>query len=489
MKINEANKLKIDLFLKQIQLLSKLHGKIGPKHIYYQLTEQNIPEQEIRQDLSEVFDSLIETNRNNPQMDVFVAGNWSYFCQFKSSEAWRAYETSAIKMYIPLKKENMQSSIQKIFDFINENNIHHCSRLARETRIDDLVIRVFSKEDADKIASFINNDNELVNNTYEVNPFTITDGNVGLAMDRILSYNDTLARYIYEYINRINDNNQIASVTSFKEFLQENLRQMKEKGDLSLQIKMCTGNNFNRLPLFLQTVEEITSLLIKVVDGSPKEALYEEFERINNPNYNKGQQNNYRDFEYVEMENSNKALLSELFRTMSLKYGPVRTITTLKEYALTGDANFITRERDLRNRIQSSTTFRTYVNSFNLEEYLKKQIQAPRQEVAPSKESILEEVCKQTYLSCQTEERKFSGKIQVAHLLIQAIANNYNCITRTNNARGMMKENIKPEEIKKLIKKTLEDNGYIIENETDLYELYATHIEHICQTQERTRGR
>lgn len=487
---NELNKIKIDLFLKQIQLLSKTHGKIGQRHIYNYLTSQSIPEEEIRDDLSDVFDSLIEKNKNNPEMEVFVAANWPYFCQFKSNESWRVYEMNPIKLYIPLKKENMQQSVQKIFDFINKNNIHHCSKLARETRVDDLVIRVFSKEDADKIIAFVNNNNELKKNMYDANPFTITEGKVGMAMDRIVSYNDTVAKYIYNYINKVNADNKIAGISGFKQFLQENLKQMQEKGDLSLQVEMCSGRDYQRMPLYLQTIEEITNLLIKVVDGETKESLYEEFVRVNDREYNEEQQKKYQQFDYVEMQNKNRALLSILYTVMSSKYGPGRAIEAIKEYRLTGNLNLITRDFDLRTKVEESKSFRTYLNTFDLEKYLSSLVEKRDQEEAkPSKETILEEACKSTYISCQTQERGFCGKTQVARALISMMNGDYNCITRTNNARKMVSENINPIEIKGLVKKTLEENGYIIENENELYELYATHIEHMSQKQSKERSR
>ena len=41
---------------------------------------------------------------------------------------------------------------------------------------------------------------------------------------------------------------------------------------------------------------------------------------------------------------------------------------------------------------------------------------------------------------------------------------------------------------KDIIIKSLENSGYIIENETDLYELYATHIEYLCNNEIKEVG-
>ena len=148
------------------------------------------------------------------------------------------------------------------------------------------------------------------------------------------------------------------------------------------------------------------------------------------------------------MENNNRALLKELFKTMSYKYGYNRTIETLMEYKKTGDVNFITRTNNLRDRVAASKTFRTSINCINLEATLKSMI--PRvepKEIKPSKDAVLEEACKQTYISCQTEERNYCGKIQVARALIRMMYGDYNCITRNNNSRKLVAENVRPEEI------------------------------------------
>jgi len=150
-------------------------------------------------------------------------------------------------------------------------------------------------------------------------------------------------------------------------------------------------------------------------------------------------------------------------------------------------SKYITEKNGLREKVENSKTFRTYINLFSEEELekeferFKPQLSKEQQEkIKTEKEMILEQICKETYLSCQTEERGNSGKIQVAISLIRMKNNNYESVTRKNNAREIAQKHLKPKEIENIIKKSLETNGYIIENEEELYELYATHIEHIC---------
>ena len=91
--------------------------------------------------------------------------------------------------------------------------------------------------------------------------------------------------------------------------------------------------------------------------------------------------------------------------------------------------------------------------------------------------------------ACETKERNFTGKQQVAIALIRMSKNDYSLITRQNNAREVAKTNIKPNEVVNIIKRTIETNGYILENEIELYELYTTHIENLCKNRKSGKGR
>lgn len=487
------NKLRIDLFLKQIQLLSQ-SSRINQKQIYVQLASLNVPEEERNINLSQVFENLQEINKNNDKTDVFVDQKWSYFCQFRSKHANHIYSMNPIKLYIPLRQENLEQSVQKIITYIEQNNIEHCSKLAKQIRNDNFVIRVSKKEDADKIIEFVNNDQELSLNTREPNPFCIQEGKVGLAMDRSLSYNTILSQYIDSYIKLCNEQKVFASQEGFKDFLNIQLVQLTSKDNLADYIKMLEYSDIKNLPKSLQTVKEITTLLTKVMDGEQKESLYEYFEKIQEDleydeesmGYTSGE---YKDFDYVNLYNSGETLLKEIVNTMYEKYGLPHIRLALETYKNTGNAGYITRTDDLRNKVENSKILKTYISLIDIDGALNCLV--PKVEVKETKsqdEIVLEEVCKSTYVACQTPEREYSGKTQVARSLIVMQQNNFDCVTRQNNARRVAKEQIDPSKIRETVIKTLVSNGYIIENEEDLYFLYATHIENLCLNNEKERG-
>lgn len=491
MQNNFNKKIEISTFLLQMQTLFIKYdfNQSNIKHIYKKIVTLGIPQNDQKEKISTTFNLIQTNNKFNEKMNVFVAPYWKYFCQFKSHNFNKNYPINPIKIYIPLKRENIEISIQKIFDFINENNIEHTSKLASDVRVDDLVIRVTKKEDADKIIDFINKNEEL--NLYNPNPFCITDGKVGLTMDRGLSYNDILSKYIFYYLKEATKSKTIASYEGLKYFLERSLYQLKSKIDISEQIKFFEQDELDNLPVMLQNLEEITSIIIKNLDFATKKDLYEEFDKINSEQYNEKQSQEYGKFDYIKMGAENNQLLKEIIETMVEKYGEISTKKNILLYRDTRDIGYITKTNDLRKKVAESKTFQTYINYIDLEQKINslmpKKIELS--EVKLSKESILEYICKETYIAFQTPEKLNSGTIQVASALIHMSNGNYNRITRTNNARMLAKENISPEEVKFLVEKILEANGYIIENEVDLYQLYATHIEYLCNNDKMKRGR
>lgn len=484
-----VKKVEISTFLLQMQSLFIKHNfsNRNLKHIYKKVVTEGVSAKEVNMDLSDVFNAECERNRDNSKLYVFVSPGWRYFCQYRSSVLDGTFSTNPIKLYLPLKGENIQNSLKKIFDFITDNGIVHYSKLARDVRNDDLVIRVLSKEDADKIIEFVNSDPELTKDMYNPNPFCINQGKVGLAMDYRLSYNEVISKYLFYYLKEATLNNEIANYESFKFFIQRNLQALYDKDDLSEQIRNYAMNNLDDLPNFLQGLEEITEIILLNLEGGSKDQLYDKFKERNSLEFKR---DGYKDFSYSNLFVSDADLFKDIITTMYYKYGEYATKENLREFKSLNDLSRITRSNNLRERVMASPTFRTYISFISIDEEMN--LLFPKKgnlfEERVSKDSILEYVCKQTYLASQTEERHYTGKIQVASSLIYMKNHVYDRVTRTNNARRIAKDNIEPNEVDDLIRKTLEKNGYIIENDYDLYNLYATHIEYLCNSENKMLG-
>lgn len=592
---------KIDKFLKDLQELSK-EIKLNPDQIYMRLAYYGIPYQEQNQLVENLFDKLINKFKNYPRANTFVNPNWTYFCQFANDPERTMFFTNPIKIYVPLKKEHLEDNVTKIIQFMANYDIIHRSKLAKKIRVDNLVLRVRDEEDASKVIEYINN-NIPKEDLYESNPFCINEGNVALAMDRYLSYNDVLSKYLSLYINNCNFTKETASYESFKNFMQLQLRGLISKRNKKIILNFRDSHEVKNMSEeeFLANINEITTLIVRNLEQETKDYLFQLHSEINKEgyfnelanyyseqnksyymNYNamvqeenissrvknvdrmllisiikatsekygiektKDLLNNYREEQYISAitrkdnlrdqvassktfysyisslsteelnsmidnygvqketdyynitsqtnnENNEKLLIS-ISETMVKKYGLEKAFYYINAYRESFNVNCITRDNDLRNKVATSKTFHVYMASMSKEdllEFLKSHSKNNEQAASEAndkeneKEMILEEACKLTYTSAV--EKNYDGKKQVLSALIQASAGDYNYFTRTSNARETVQNNIRPLEIEKLARKTLEKKGYMIKQRRDIYLFYPTYIEYLCEEQRKSK--
>lgn len=157
-----------------------------------------------------------------------VNANFLYF-DFSKKQG----NKSGLKLYIPVGKEGARNLVPDLVRYIGTNVAGTYSmKVAARIRPDDIVIRVGSMEDAQKISEFINSD-EIDENgkkrsdyVIETNPFLVNEDNIGYASDGILSYNETVAINIVKYLEQLRKNNSLdsASADGFKQFVFERYR-------------------------------------------------------------------------------------------------------------------------------------------------------------------------------------------------------------------------------------------------------------------------
>ena len=592
---------KIDKFLKELQELSK-EVKLNPDQIYLRLAYYGIPLEEQNKSVKEVFDKLISKFKGYPGATTFVSPNWTYFCQFANDSEYSMYSTNPIKIYIPLKKEHLEENVSKIVKFLADNNIVHRSKLAKNVRVDNLVLRVKDKDGADKVINYINS-TVPKEDLYECNPFCISDGKVALAMDRYLSYNDILSKYLCLYINNCSFNNEVASYENFKNFMQLNLRLLmgKRNKNYILRFKDLSEDKGMSDEEFLANVNEITTLIVRNLENETKDFMYQLHSEVNKEGYfdelanfysqnksyymdynaavkpenvsskvtnvdrlllisiikatsekygiekTKDLLNNYREERYIgaitrkdnlrdqvatsetfysyitslsteelnEMidkygvqketdyykvdkssnnENDEKLLIS-ISEAMTEKYGLEKAFFYINAYRESFNINSITRDKDLRSKVASSNTFHVYIASMSKEELFEfiknhsknKEVTTndEEQNKYTEKEFILEQACKLTYSSA--EEKGNNGKEQIFSALTHATSGDFDYFTRTNDARAAVANNIRPFEIEKIAKRTLEKKGYLIKQKSDIYLFYPTYVEYLCESKNKIK--
>ena len=374
---------KIDKFLKELQELSK-ETRLNPDRIYTILSYYSIPYDEQNVSIENYFDKFINNFRNVPNANVFVDANWSYFCQFTNDPTGSMYDTNPIKIYIPLRKEHLEENVNKIIMFMAKNNIIHRSKLAKKVRVDDLVLRVRDKNDANKVINYINSAIPK-EDLYECNPFCVNEGNVGLTMDRYMSYNEILSKYLCLYMSDIYYKNEIASYESFKTFMQVHLRTLisKKAKNYILRFKSLEDYRLSDEE-FLANVNEIATLIVRNLELADKEYMYQLHNELNRDGYfdeevayySPYNRDNYINYNAsinekstpITNNNEDRNLLIEIIKVTSEKHGIEKTKELLNSYREEKYLRAITRTNNLREKVLSSLTFYDYITNLSTEE-------------------------------------------------------------------------------------------------------------------------
>ena len=380
---------------------------------------------------------------------------------------------NTIIMNLTIKEKNIVNIIDKIIKYLDKEKIQYKITISNKLINNNVKINLTNKLDIFKLSEYINkkiNKEDL----YKVNPLYINDSKISYNLSTKLSYNYITAYYIYLFLNEIKDKHIVTS-NEFYSFMLKHSQNINECHDLSNYLELNKEkNNID----YLIDFEIITNELFEVIKRGTLENIFELNDLYNNIEYKDKLIDKYKSFNDISL---NETLLNKIIIAMITKYGYQYSLNSLLEFSKSYNVNLITRTNNLRNEVINSTSFITYLNTINIKDkvdIINEDLDIKEEDL--TSDLILENICKETYLSCQNEEKKYLGKIQVARSLIRLTYGDYSGITRTNNARKIAKEKLLPEEIEEIIKISLEKNGYIIESESDLYELYATHISHIC---------
>lgn len=462
-----------------------------------------------KEDIEEVVSEVLKKYDQNKKVKIYKNSS----NDFSIIPTKETTEESKINIHVPLTKEGISKNLSKIIDFLIKSKINYRVTVSSNLKIDTVIISVTNPDDAKKVTKFINSTKEISKNMYDFNPLFVSEEKVFLSINFLkLSYANILSKYIFSFIYDCIKQNKTANIVDFEKYMYANLLELQSKYDLSEQLKITgISTEYQQSLIELEYILELMCANLKnIVNGTNfNDIFYSQYDELNK----RKDSDEYKDFSDENFTNDSQ-LLKEIVEIMTYKYGYDYTKRAINNYrnagifdttkassikntsGLSDGLEYITREKDLRKRVKQAKSFRTYLNKHTQEELeclferAKPTLsQESVENVKTTEEMLLEQICKEIYQSCNTPENEFQGKIQVAVALIKMSNGNYNYVTRNNNARKIAQENIKPENVVKILKKALRTTGYIIENEEDLYELYATHIEYLCTNQHIKRGK
>lgn len=213
------NPVEINEFLKYYAKIYKQNPELPILRdtIYHGLMTYGLKEEE-KQDnsIKYMFNKWIEHYKNT-NLIVYESELQKRFLQFHSSNGRNSEDY--VKIYVTFAKEDMELCVMQIFDFIGQNKFETYSKVSDVIRSDAIVLRMANINDAKKVINFINTNLYLSSKARKTNPFLIKNGVVGLASDRDLSYNSTLAFLITKYYKSVSNYDNV-NYENFKLFAQ-----------------------------------------------------------------------------------------------------------------------------------------------------------------------------------------------------------------------------------------------------------------------------
>ena len=259
------------------------------------------------------------------------------------SDYYNSIIDNGIKIYVAVDETQIYSLSQNLFNYILQDNITAQCSVSKKMRNDSLVVRVSSKEEAEKIVYHLNSLRYLDKDKktkykpkIHPNPFTFYFQNASIAMDGKLSYNYTLSKLIEEYLNQKRINNSLSEVSSedFKNFLINLYQKLKDNN--SLIQKYSNGNDKD----FIM----ILNLIIDTMDN--KLSLNNVLNYKNNfTNINNKKE---EDIKYTDEE---RQMVISIIAALEKKYSISEMHARILKYFETENINLFTREFNIRKTV------------------------------------------------------------------------------------------------------------------------------------------
>lgn len=336
----------------------KLNDIASKSNTYYHLVRCNTPERVNNADLFQYWTS--NNKRDNTQ--VFVSPNWQYFCQFISQPEKVIDHYDHHKIYLSLDSEHMKEGVERLFDFLDKENIPHRSKVGKLSRDDQIVVRVISHEDCRKVINFINNDPYIQEGKKKANPFTYQYKGVAIAADGAVSYNDCISKLIglylremasnYEDIGKINVNTFIDfCVNYYNKYFVRREDVNKVLNDFGIK----SSTELYDLVDFKYCVKLFLNGLNNSFDFNKYSSFIEE-KKQNVDNELQGFKNEINNDDYMK-------LFDELCEVMIGKYGLSEASYQIRTFLVTFNNAYITRDYNLRKRVYDKN-FVDYIHHY-----------------------------------------------------------------------------------------------------------------------------
>lgn len=428
-RINEFLILLRDLALQNPHFLTTRNEFYGLL-IFKDFTHKNANEK--------FFENWIKKYEGNSKINVFIEPKFKYFCHFLSNDDKAKSSTEHIKFYIPLDENHIEQGSNMIFDFLTQNNISHLSKIGKDTRIDDIVVRLANKEDAIKLINFVSSNNYIQEGLLKPNPFTLNVNNLAIACDGRISYNDTVSTLLYLYISTKRKENTLneVNVNDFYEFVNNyykkvfinktHIHRLKTDFNVDINNKKQVINYMNVLELILKAGNNNFSFTDFLVH----------FDNCKSNEVNDKKQSKFYETKKmgeVELNDMTKEIIKILLKS----YNNERTARDhLSSYICYNDSRYLTREYGLRDKVTNSN-YRQSLLKYLKEQNLDFNSYIQNLNITKKEESTVTDMLKEVISVMSLKKGKdYAIKAIIAYIK----TGNENYITRTNDMRTKVVE-------------------------------------------------
>lgn len=207
-KIKEINRFLDRLY----KITREYNNSINSDIIYNELKRYGLKDSDI--DLhgklfhpKELFSDLNDYFRNRPNLRILQQDYWLGLISRNDDHM---SEKEFIKLYIPIAYNHLSDASKQLFDFVEQLNVYHESKINKEIRSDNIIIRLKRNDfdSARKIISFINSNQIIKKGLNRPNPFIPTINGVGYMVESGESYSRQIAILLTEYLNDFCNNHK-----------------------------------------------------------------------------------------------------------------------------------------------------------------------------------------------------------------------------------------------------------------------------------------
>lgn len=456
---------------------------INSDTFYSALTKYDLSKEEKEDgDIKNYFEYWQQHFKNKENLTCFWTPQQHRFLQFRNSKGNYGKE---YKLYLSFSKDKIKENVDKIFEFIESNNMENYSKVADVIRSDAVVLRMTNKDDALKVMNFINNDPKLVSDAKLTNPFLMRNGVCGFGYDDSLSYNNTLCGLFEKYFKNAKENNKLNSVSldDFKSFSDQyykdtfiNCSNLKNFNYDPKNFSDRFETDGEKLVNYQQVYALINSSLSNNLDFNSYSRFVEncrdrESNFINSNYYNSIVHYKERYNREVVSNNiaSKKSILDNYIVFASNKYGNPKIVASYLIQYSRGVKNAITRDsgfRDLFIKNISKEDIMSLTNNDILSYIgIREGEKTNKKENSIDKLNIFSNACIATFNK--------HGYNQLYNAILKATMGDFGYFTNDNNWRKLLIDNINNTEIYSLCVNFIKKKNYELSNGQDVFTVFC----------------